>query len=64
MGLPRLLFLENDYLRALTEAEPYWVETVLEELVAGRLTWDRAWLAEVSRRLSDEGPGPRARHLP
>lgn len=51
MGLPRLLFLEHDYLRALTEAELRWVEPVLDDLRAGRLTWDREWLAEVSQRL-------------
>lgn len=64
MGLPRLLFLENDYLRALTEAELHWVESVLEELAAEHLTWDRAWLAEVSRRLSGGSPGQRMRDTP
>lgn len=64
MGLPRLLFLENDYLRALTEAELHWVQTVLGELKTGHLTWDRAWLAEVSQRLNGDDPGHPMRHLP
>ncbi|APU18771.1 PadR family transcriptional regulator [Actinoalloteichus sp. GBA129-24] len=52
LGLPRLLFLEHEYLRTLTEAELRWVEEVLDDLRAGRLTWDRQWLAEVNHRLS------------
>lgn len=52
MGLPRLLFLEHEYLRTVTEAELRWVEAVLDDLRAGHLTWDREWLAEVSERLS------------
>lgn len=52
IGLPRLFFLEHEYLRALAETELRWVESVLDDLRAGRLTWDREWLAEVSDRLS------------
>ncbi|APU12799.1 PadR family transcriptional regulator [Actinoalloteichus fjordicus] len=52
LGLPRLLFLEHEYLRTLTEAELRWVEEVLDDLRASRLTWDRQWLAEVNHRLS------------
>lgn len=56
LGLPRLFFLEHEYLRTLTEAELRWVEGVLDDLRARRLTWDREWLAEVSDRLSQR-PG-------
>ncbi|ASO18348.1 DNA-binding PadR family transcriptional regulator [Actinoalloteichus hoggarensis] len=52
LGLPRLFSLEHEYLRVLTEAELRWVQEVLDDLRAGRLTWDRQWLAEVNHRLS------------
>ncbi|MBB4930982.1 DNA-binding PadR family transcriptional regulator [Lipingzhangella halophila] len=52
MGLPRLFFLEEEYRRAVTEAELRWVEGLLDDLRAGRLTWDREWLEQVSARLN------------
>jgi DNA-binding PadR family transcriptional regulator len=52
MDLPRLFFLEHEYLRTVTEAELRWVRTVLDDLRTGRLAWDREWLAQVGERLS------------
>ena len=52
MGLPRLFFLEDEYLRTITEAELRWVDTVLDDLRTERLTWNREWLAEVAERLT------------
>lgn len=57
MGLPRLLFLEHEYLRTVTAAELRWVEAVLGDLRAGRIAWDREWLAEVGARLARRPPG-------
>ncbi|NNH68829.1 PadR family transcriptional regulator [Nocardia uniformis] len=51
IGLPRLLFLEEEYLRAMTETELRWVENLLNDLRTGRLSWDREWLAQVAARL-------------
>lgn len=51
MGLPRLFLLEEEYRRAITEAELRWVNGVAEDLSSGRLTWDDAWLRSVAERL-------------
>lgn len=55
MGLPRLFMLEEEYQRALTEAELSWVRGLVDDLRAGRLTWDEAWLEAVAEQFG----GPR-----
>ncbi len=47
-GLPRIFLLEEEYMRATTEAELAWITSVVEDLRAGRLTWSHAWLAELA----------------
>jgi DNA-binding PadR family transcriptional regulator len=42
--LPRVTMLESEYLAVVTEAELTWVRSVIEDLRAGRLSWDRASL--------------------
>jgi DNA-binding PadR family transcriptional regulator len=42
-ALPRLFLLEEEYRRALLAAELAWVRGVVEDLRAGRLTWDESW---------------------
>jgi DNA-binding PadR family transcriptional regulator len=54
IGLPRLFFVEEEYQRAMTEAELRWVEALMDDLHTGRLTWNREWLAEISARLGSE----------
>ncbi|GCD98500.1 PadR family transcriptional regulator [Embleya hyalina] len=45
MKLPRVVLLEDEYLRAMTDAELRWVDAVSDDLAAGRLAWDQASLA-------------------
>ena len=47
-ALPRLFLLEEEYRRAVVEAELTWVRTVIEDLRAGRLTWSDEWLQEMA----------------
>jgi DNA-binding PadR family transcriptional regulator len=54
--LPRLFVVEGEYLLAMRQAEQQWVRALIDDLRAGRLTWDEAWLAEVARRLSPARP--------
>jgi DNA-binding PadR family transcriptional regulator len=52
-GPPRLFLLETEYLRAVTRAELAWVEAVVEDLRAGRLTWgSQEEFAEVARQFT------------
>lgn len=44
-GLPRVAVLEDEYQRAVTEAELRWLEGVLADLADGSLTWSRESLA-------------------
>jgi DNA-binding PadR family transcriptional regulator len=37
--LPRVTLLETEYLRAVTDAELKWVNSVMDDLRAGSLTW-------------------------
>ncbi|GAB2566395.1 PadR family transcriptional regulator [Nocardia heshunensis] len=45
-GLPRITMLEDEFQRAVTAAELRWLEGVLEDLAAGRLTWSWELLAQ------------------
>jgi DNA-binding PadR family transcriptional regulator len=46
--LPRLFLLEEEYRKALLEAELAWIRGVIDDLRAGRLTWSEQWLQEVA----------------
>jgi DNA-binding PadR family transcriptional regulator len=37
--VPRWALLETEYLKAVTEAEVRWIETILDDLREGSLTW-------------------------
>ncbi|MFD6353390.1 PadR family transcriptional regulator [Nocardia tengchongensis] len=45
-GLPRVTLLEDEYQRAVTEAELRWLEAVLADLADGTLTWSWESLAQ------------------
>jgi DNA-binding PadR family transcriptional regulator len=47
-GLPRLFLLEEDYRKALLEAELGWLRGVIADLHAGRLSWSEQWLREIA----------------
>jgi len=51
-GLPRLFLLEEDYRRAVLEAELAWLRGVITDLKKGRLTWSEEWLAEIAARFA------------
>ena len=42
--LPRLFLLEEEYRRAMLEAELAWVRGVIDDLRAGRLTWSEEFM--------------------
>jgi len=46
-NLPRLFLLEEEYRRAVLDAELTWLRGVIDDLSEGRLTWSEQWLAEV-----------------
>jgi DNA-binding PadR family transcriptional regulator len=46
--LPRLFLLEEEYRRAVLEAELSWIRGVVEDLRDGRLTWSEQWLREIA----------------
>jgi DNA-binding PadR family transcriptional regulator len=56
-SLPRLFLIEDEYQRAVTEAELGWVQAIVDDLRSGRLSWDpaelRAWAAEQRQALAD-----------
>ena len=47
-GLPRLFLLEEEYRRAVLEAELSWLRGVIADLLEGRLTWSEEWLAQIA----------------
>ena len=47
-GLPRLFLLEEEYRRAVLEAELGWLRGVIADLKEGRLTWSEEWLREIA----------------
>jgi len=46
--LPRLFLLEEEYRRAMLEAELGWLRGVIADLEKGRLTWSEEWLREIA----------------
>ncbi|MBV9422735.1 MAG: PadR family transcriptional regulator [Solirubrobacterales bacterium] len=46
--LPRLFLLEEEYRKALLEAQLSWVRGVVDDLRQGRLTWSEQWLREMA----------------
>jgi DNA-binding PadR family transcriptional regulator len=47
-GLPRLFVLEEEYRKAVLEAELSWVRGVVADLRDGRLTWTEEWLQQIA----------------
>jgi DNA-binding PadR family transcriptional regulator len=47
-ALPRLFLLEEEYRKAMLEAELSWVRGVIEDLRSERLTWSEEWLRELA----------------
>jgi DNA-binding PadR family transcriptional regulator len=50
-GLPRLFLLEDEYKNAMTQAELAWLDGVIEELLHRKLTWSKAWIRAIARRM-------------
>jgi len=48
-GLPRLFVLEEEYRIAVLRAELEWLRGVIEDLDAGRITWNEEWLRELAQ---------------
>jgi DNA-binding PadR family transcriptional regulator len=45
--LPRLFLLEEEYRKAILTAQLSWLQSVIDDLQTGRLTWNQQWLAEL-----------------
>lgn len=52
--VPRLFLLETEYLRAVQAAEFAWVNSVIDDLRAGRLSWSEAWLREIAAKFAPD----------
>jgi DNA-binding PadR family transcriptional regulator len=46
-GLPRLFLLEEEYRKAVLEAQLAWLRGVIEDLRERRLDWSEEWLREI-----------------
>ena len=46
-GLPRLFLLEEEYRRAVLQAELAWIRAVSNDIDGGRLGWDDDWIREM-----------------
>jgi DNA-binding PadR family transcriptional regulator len=47
-GLPRLFLLEEEYRKAVLEAELGWLRGLIDDLRSGQLTWSEQWLGEIA----------------
>jgi DNA-binding PadR family transcriptional regulator len=47
-GLPRLFMVEEEYRKAVLEAQVAWLRGIVDDLRRGRLTWSEQWLREVA----------------
>jgi len=52
--LPRLFLIDTEYQLVMLQAEFEWVSSVVDDIAAGRLSWDadqiRQWADDVQRR--------------
>jgi DNA-binding PadR family transcriptional regulator len=46
--MPRLFLLEEEYRRAVSQAELAWLRSVIDDLREGHLTWTKEWLREMA----------------
>ena len=53
-AVPRLFLLEMEYLRALHAAELSWVNSVVGDLRAQRITWTEEWLRQIATQFTIE----------
>jgi DNA-binding PadR family transcriptional regulator len=53
--LPRIIMLDNEYLRAVTAAELAWVRGTAADLTAGRFRWSEAELAALADAQGGQG---------
>lgn len=51
-AVPRLFLLEMEYLRALHATELSWINGVVGDLRAGRITWTDEWLRQIAVEFS------------
>ena len=47
-GLPRLFMLEEEYRKAVLDAQLSWVRGLIEDLRTRRLDWSEEWLREIA----------------
>jgi DNA-binding PadR family transcriptional regulator len=57
-GLPRLFLLEEEYRRAVLEAELAWLRGVVEDIRSGTLTWSEEWLRQAFVAFTPPDPRP------
>jgi DNA-binding PadR family transcriptional regulator len=57
--VPRLFLLELEYLRAVASTELTWVQSIVEELITGQLTWNEEWLRAVAAQFEQRAQQPR-----
>jgi DNA-binding PadR family transcriptional regulator len=62
MHLPRVVLLEDEHERVLREAELRWVVSLLDDMRAGRLAWDRESLSAHFEAMHDHEMARRRRH--
>jgi len=49
--IPRLFLLEEEYRRAVLEAQIAWIRGVIADIKAGRLTWSEEWIGEIAAEI-------------
>lgn len=49
MQLPRLFVLDEDYRRAVLDAQIAWLTALLTDLASGAITWSAEWIANVAK---------------
>jgi DNA-binding PadR family transcriptional regulator len=58
--IPRLFLLEEEYRRAVLDAQISWLRGVIADIQAGRLTWSEEWIGEIADEIglpADEKEG-------
>ncbi len=56
--VPKLFLLELEYLRAVVSTELTWVQSIVEELITGQLTWNEEWLRAIAAQFEQRAQQP------
>lgn len=58
LGIPRLFLIEDEYKRAIMNAEIAWINSLINDFRDATIAWDEEWLRQIALSFSQRGTAP------